>query len=268
MQFIDTGDITLHYQLIGAPAEKPVIVFINSLGTDFRIWRDVIVRLAGDYPLVTYDKRGHGLSDVGVSPYSIEDHVRDLAGLLDHLKVSNAIICGLSVGGLVAQGLYASRPDLVRALILCDTAHKIGNAEMWEARIATIEAQGIEPLADAVLERWFTPAFHASRKDELAGYRNMLVRQPAAGYAGTCAALRDADYTAIAKSISVPTLCVVGAQDGSTPPDIVRGTADLIAGSRFEIIAECGHIPCVEQPEALTGLIRDFLSTSGEKKIG
>ncbi|NGN42342.1 3-oxoadipate enol-lactonase [Mesorhizobium sp. CGMCC 1.15528] len=266
MQFIEIGGVTLHYQLIGGPADKPVIVFANSLGTDFRIWRDVIIRLAGDFPIVTYDKRGHGLSDVGAAPYSIDDHVDDLAGLLDHLKVKNAIICGLSVGGLIAQGLYARRPDLVRALALCDTAHKIGTADSWNTRIATVESKGIEVLVEPVMKLWFTPAFHKDRKDELTGYSNMLMRQPVAGYTGTCAALRDADYTQAAKAIAVPTLCVVGDQDGSTPPDLVRSMADLIPGSRFEIIAGAGHIPCVEQPEALVDLIRGFIAdlSSGE----
>lgn len=260
MQFIDIGGITLHYQLIGGPADKPVIVFANSLGTDFRIWRDVIVRLAGDFPIVTYDKRGHGLSDVGKAPYSMDDHVGDLEGLLDHLKVKRAIVCGLSVGGLIAQGLYAKRPDLVRALILCDTAHKIGTAESWNARIATVESDGIASIADGVLKLWFTPEFHEQRKADLTGYRNMLARQPVEGYAGTCAALRDADYTEAAKAIAVPTLCVVGDQDGSTPTALVRSMADLIPGSRFKIIDGAGHIPCVEQPEALVELIRRFIA--------
>lgn len=110
MQFIDIGGVTLHYQLIGGPADKPAIVFVNSLGTDFRIWRDVIVRLAGDFPIVTYDKRGHGLSDVGAAPYAMEDHVGDLEALLDHLNVKSAIICGLSVGGLIAQGFMRGAP--------------------------------------------------------------------------------------------------------------------------------------------------------------
>jgi 3-oxoadipate enol-lactonase len=266
LQFIEINGVTLHYQLIGGPADKPVIVFANSLGTDFRIWRDVIIRLAGDFPIVTYDKRGHGLSDVGDAPYSIEDHVDDLAGLLDHLKVKSAIICGLSVGGLIAQGLYAKRPDLVRALALCDTAHKIGTTDSWNARIATVESKGIEVLVEPVMRLWFTSAFHKDRKDELTGYGNMLMRQPVAGYTGTCAALRDADYTQAAKAIAVPTLCVVGDQDGSTPPDLVRSTADLIPGSRFEVIADAGHIPCVEQPEALVNLIRGFIADlqSGE----
>ncbi|MDK1374304.1 MULTISPECIES: 3-oxoadipate enol-lactonase [unclassified Sinorhizobium] len=268
MQFARINDITIHYQVIGATGEKPVLVFANSLGTDFRIWRDVVVRLAGEFAIVLYDKRGHGLSDVGQVPYSIEDHATDLAALLDLLSVRGAIICGLSVGGLIAQSLYQRRPDLVRALVLSDTAHKIGTAEMWDARIAAIEAHGIETIADSVLERWFTPAFRRPENVAFTGYRNMLIRQPVAGYIGTCAAVRDADYTEAAKKIAVPVLCVVGEEDGSTPPDLVLETARLIPGARYEVIREAGHIPCVEQPEILTAILRPFfeLVMHGDRK--
>jgi len=261
VQFARIHDIALHYQTIGGPAGKSVIVFANSLGTDFRVWRDVIVRLAGDFPIVTYDKRGHGLSDTGAAPDSIETHVGDLAALLDYLAVKDAIICGLSVGGLIAQGLYQLRPDLVRALILCDTAHKIGTPEIWNGRIAAIEENGIDGIADAVLERWFTPAFRSEQALALAGYRNMLIRQPVAGYTGTCAAIRDADYTQAAGRIAVPTICIVGDQDGSTPPELVLSTAKLIPGARYEVIKDAGHIPCVEQPEILTEILRAFIDT-------
>ncbi|YBV94913.1 3-oxoadipate enol-lactonase (plasmid) [Phyllobacteriaceae bacterium JZ32] len=266
MQFARINGITLHYQIIGAPAEKPVIVFANSLGTDFRIWRDVIVRLAGDFAILTYDKRGHGLSDIGNAPYSIEDHVGDLIGLLDHLSVRDAVICGLSVGGMIAQGLYARRPDLVRALILCDTGHKIGTADIWNTRITAVEEKGIESIADGVLERWFTPSFRSEANPAFKGYRNMLIRQPVAGYTGTCAAVRDADYTEAAGRIAVPTICIVGDQDGSTPPDLVLELAKLIPRARYEVIANAGHIPCVEQPEALTAIIRAFLAQSREEE--
>ncbi len=260
MQFAKIGDINLHYQLIGAPAGKPVIVFANSLGTDFRIWRDVIVRLAGDFAIVTYDMRGHGLSDLGGSHSSMDDHVADLAGLLDMLDASQTIVCGLSVGGLVAQGLYAARPDLVRALVLCDTAAKIGTDESWKSRIAALRDNGIESIADGILERWFTPAFRAKDNAEFAGYRNMLIRQSAAGYIAMCEAIRDADYTDEATRIAVPTICIVGDQDGATPPELVLATAKLIPGCRYEIIKDAGHIPCVEQPEALTQIMRAFIA--------
>lgn len=269
VQFVQVNGVSLHHQIIGGPGNKPVIVFINSLGTDFRIWRDVIVRLAGSYPLLAYDKRGHGLSDVEQAPYSIEDHVDDLIGLLEHLKVSNAVICGLSVGGLIAQGLYARRPDLVKALVLCGTAHKIGTAEMWAARIAAIEEGGLDGIVDGVMERWFTPAFR-NRDPAFPGYRNMMLRQPVAGYIGTCAAIRDADYTSAAGRIAVPTLCVVGDQDGATPPDLVLSLAKLVPGARYEVIKDAGHIPCVEQPEMLTTIIEAFLAPviSGEAAHG
>ena len=272
MQFIRVGDVSLHYQVIGGAADNPMLVFINSLGTDFRIWRDVIVRLAGDqpFPLLVYDKRGHGLSDVGNAPYTIDDHVDDLVGLLDHLQVRRTILVGLSVGGLIAQGLFARRPDLVHALILCDTAHKIGTDAMWNARIAAIEEGGLEDIADAVMERWFTPSFRSQANAAYPGYRNMMLRQPEAGYTGTCAAIRDADFTETAKRISVPVLCVVGNQDGSTPPDLVREMAGLIPGARFEVISAAGHIPCVEQPEALSEVLSAFISStiSGEASHG
>lgn len=269
VQFVQVNGVSLHHQIIGGPGNKPVIVFINSLGTDFRIWRDVIVRLAGSYPLLTYDKRGHGLSDVGQAPYSIEDHVDDLIGVLEHLKVRDAVICGLSVGGLIAQGLYARRPDLVKAMILCDTAHKIGTADMWAARISAIEQTGLSGIVDGVMERWFTPSFREN-DPAFPGYRNMMLRQPVEGYTGTCAAIRDADFTEAAKRIAVPTLCVVGDQDGATPPELVLSLAKLVPGARYEVIQGAGHIPCVEQPEILTTLIEAFLAPiiSGEPAHG
>jgi 3-oxoadipate enol-lactonase len=176
VQFARLNHTVIHYQLIGAPAGKPVIVFANSLGTDFRIWRDVVVRLAGDYAIITYDKRGHGLSELGDAPDTIETHAADLAALLDHLQVKSAVICGLSIGGLIAQALYAARPDLIRALIFCDTAHKIGTGEMWNGRIQSARSEGIGSFADGVMEKWFTPEFHRERGPELAGYRTMLPR--------------------------------------------------------------------------------------------
>lgn len=260
MQFAELNNVTLHYQILSAPADKPVLVFINSLGSDFRIWRDVIINFAGEYAMIAYDKRGHGLSSTGASPYKMDDHVSDLIALLDHLKVKNAILCGVSVGGMIAQGVIGRRPDLVSGLVLCDTGHKIGTSEMWNERIAAIEAGGIEALADQIIQRWFAADFHEAQPAAVQGYYNMLVRQSLAGYIGTCTALRDTDYTEIAKSISVPTLCVVGDQDVSTPPDVVAELAGLISGSQFEIIENSGHLPSIEQADRLSDLMKKFFA--------
>lgn len=259
MQFAYLNGVTLHYQVIGAPEDKPTLVFANSLGSDFRIWRDVIVRFVGEASIITYDKRGHGLSDLGDSQ-TMDDHVADLAALLDHLGQQHAIICGLSVGGQIAQGLYHERPDLVGALILCNTGLKVGTPELWNMRIEAVEAKGIAAISDDILARWFTKNFHEERKSELQGYANMLTRSPAKGYQGTCAALRDTDLTALAGNIDVPTICIAGDQDGSTPPAVVREMAHAIPNAFYEEIRSCAHIPCVEQPDLLSEIMKAFLA--------
>lgn len=259
MRFCTISGSTLHYEHRDGGNGGPLLVLVNSLGTDFRIWDDVVSHLEIDFSLLRYDKRGHGISDTGTAPHSIEDHVDDLVCLIDHVDAKTVIVCGLSVGGLIAQGLQARRPELVRALILCDTAHKIGTTEFWNARIEAIRVGGIGSIAQGVLERWFTPEFHRERPADLAGCRNMLLRQPMDGYIGTCVALRDADHTELVKRIAVPTLCLVGDQDGATSPALVRSMADLIPGAEFATIANAGHIPCVEQPQELVARIRTFL---------
>jgi len=258
VQFAEINSNVMHYQMIGGPEGRPTLVFSNSLGTDFRIWREVIVRLAGEYPILTYDKRGHGLSDVGESPYSIEDHVWDLSHLLDHAGVERAIVCGISVGGMIAMGLHEARPEIVEALILCDTAHRIGEPEMWDARIDAVQSGGLDSIADPVMERWFSSVYRDEFAAEYAGLRNMFIRQPEDGYTGTCAAIRDADMEDIARQIDVPTLMIAGEQDLSTPVDKVAETQSLIEGARLETIAHAGHLPCVEKGEEVADLVRRF----------
>ncbi|WP_282608718.1 3-oxoadipate enol-lactonase [Pelagibius sp. Alg239-R121] len=266
MKFAKINGIVIHYDDHGsenATGAVPTLVFSNSLGTDFRVWERLVVRLRDliERPLriVRYDKRGHGLSEAPADPYVMNDHVGDLAALLDHLEIEQAVICGLSVGGIIAQGLTARHPRRVSGLVLSDTAHKIGPPEMWNDRIAKIRAGGIEALAEPILERWFSNELRHNQPDELAGWRSMLVRTPVAGYLGTSAAIRDSDMTEAAQSIAVPTLCVVGDEDGSTPPDLVRELAGLIQGARFEVIEGAGHLPCVEKPDVLAELMSGFL---------
>lgn len=258
MKGFDRGGVNLCYAQSG-PADAPCLVFSNSLGTDFRIWDDVVSRLPADLRIVRYDKRGHGLSDTGETPWGMADHVADLAGLLDHLAVRNAVICGLSVGGMIAQGLAAERPDLVRGLILCDTAAKIGTPEMWQQRVDTVHRSGIASMADAVMERWFTEEFRRTNA-AFPIWRNMLCRTTPEGYAGTCQAIADTDLMESTSRLRVPCLGMCGDRDLATPPDLVRETVDLIPGSRFALIRGAGHLPCIEQPDAVADEISRFLS--------
>lgn len=258
MQVATINGIHLHYRRTGNP-EAPTVVFANSLGTDLRIWDGVLDLLGGGIQSLCYDKRGHGLSDAPPPPYTIDDHIDDLVGLLEHEDVHNAVICGISVGGMIALGLAACRPAAVRALILCDTAHKIGSDELWNERIDMIQRLGIEGIADAVLERWFSDAFRRANPSAVAGWRNMLVRTPVDGYVGTCTALRDADLTLAARSLDLPVRCLAGSEDGATPPGLVKSMSDLIPGSRFQVVDGAGHLPCIEAPRELAAVITDVI---------
>ncbi|MEQ9694691.1 3-oxoadipate enol-lactonase [Shimia sp. SDUM112013] len=267
MEMAELGDVRLHYRMDGDPDGAPVL-FINSLGTDLRLWDKVVTRLPAGLCLIRYDKRGHGLSSCPEAPYSMGALVRDAERLLEHLKVKDAIVVGLSIGGMIAQGLAVKRLDLVRAMVLSNTAAKIGQPAMWLDRIAAVKQGGIEALADATMERWFSRDFRATPEVDL--WRNMMVRQPATGYAGCCAAIAGTDFYTPTSGLRLPTLGIAGSEDGSTPPDLVRETVDLIPGSQFALIRRAGHLPCVEKPDEFTALLTGFLRATGhmEQKDG
>lgn len=262
MAFARIDGILLHYRLAG-PVDAPVLVLANSLGTDARIWDGLIEQLADRYRIVSYDKRGHGLSDSPGGDYSLDDHVADLAGLIDHLGVKRFALAGVSIGGLIAQAFALAFPGRLMALVLCDTTPRMGDAATWNARIETVLGQGMEPLANPLMERWFGPRFHRERADELAGWRNLFLRTDPAGYSRTCATLRDSDLSDRIGAISAPTLVIAGDEDRSTPVDLVRACAAAIPGARFEVLAGAGHIPSIEQPAVLARLIEGFLEEVG-----
>lgn len=258
MRLVRTNRILTHVLESGDPAGRPVL-FANSLGTDLRVWDRLLPELPEGLRLIRYDKRGHGLSDCPPPPYGMGDLVADAAGLLDALEVRGAVVVGLSIGGMIAQGLAAERPDLVGALVLSDTAAKIGTEASWQERIDAVRDKGIAALEAGILERWFTRGFRDDRPEELAGWRHMLTRTPADGYVGCCAAIANTDLMESTARLRIPTLAVAGAEDASTPPDLVRETAGLIPGSRFEVIGGAGHLPCVEQPKVMARHFASFL---------
>ena len=260
MKIAALDDIRLHYSDEGDP-HGPAIVFANSLGTDLRLWDKIVPRLPRGLRIIRYDKRGHGLSDCPRPPYGMGALVGDAERLLDHLGVRDSLFVGLSIGGMIAQGLAVKRPDLIRAVVISNSGAKIGTQQMWDDRIATVRAEGIEALADGIIERWFAKPFRAT--DEFHAWRNMLVRQPADGYAGCGAAIAGSDFYTPTAGLRIPALGIAGSEDGSTPPDLVRETIDLIPGSRFELIRGAGHLPCVEKPEEYAGILTRFIEGTG-----
>ena len=218
MKFVQVNGICIHYKWIDNKKGK-TFLFINSLGTDFRIWDEVVEVLKEHGNILLFDKRGHGLSDFAADTDGLNDFATEVLALIENFPIKKCILIGLSVGGMIAQLIASKKPEIIDKLILCDTRYKIGNAQIWNDRIAVVKEKGLAAIADSVMQRWFSEKFIKEEAVKVSGYKNMLERTLPLGYVKTCEAIRDADLTAIAKQIKIPTLCIVGYEDKSTTPE-------------------------------------------------
>ncbi|GIT90922.1 3-oxoadipate enol-lactonase [Jannaschia pagri] len=256
------ADGTRLYLRLEGPPTGPALVLANSLGTDLHLWDAVLDNLPRGLRVLRYDMRGHGRSEVPPAPYAMGTLVSDAATVLDHAEITDSTFIGLSIGGMVAQGLAVKRPDLVRALVLSNTAAKIGTPTLWQRRIDAIRTGGLASIADDVMARWFSPSFR--KGPDLAAWRARFLETPEEGYLGCCAAIAGTDFYTPTAALRLPTLGLAGSDDGATPADLVRETVDLIPGSRFQILRRTGHLPCVEAPNAYAQALTTFLTETGQ----
>jgi 3-oxoadipate enol-lactonase len=256
MRTVQASGVWLHVADSG-PVGAPAVLFANSLGTDLRLWDAVLPHLSEGLRYVRYDTPGHGLSETPPGRWTITDLAQDAAGLVDTLALGPVVFVGLSIGGMIGQHLAVTRPDLVRALVLSNTAARMGDPGMWAARMAMIQADGLGALEGAILDRWFGPAFR--RRPEAALWGAMLTRTPLDGYLACCAAIAAADLTAQTARLRLPALAIAGECDGVSPPDLVEATARLIPGTPCHVIPGTGHLPCVEAPMAFAERLTPFL---------
>jgi 3-oxoadipate enol-lactonase len=240
--------VTLHYRLDG-PRTAPPLMLSNSLGTTLEMWDAQVAELTAQFQLVRYDQRGHGRSPVPPGPYSIEDLGRDVLELLDDLGIERTSFCGLSIGGMVGMWLASEAPERINRLVLCSSAPSLPPREQWLERAATVRANGVSAIADATLDRWFTPLAPDSLRES---FRTMLVETPSEGYAGCCEALADLDLRGRLAAIEAPTLVVTGEGDPVAPPETGEQLAASISHARHVTVAEARHISNAEQPSTFT----------------
>lgn len=258
MPLLDIADAHIHYRLDG-PADAPVLVLSNSLGTDLDMWSPQLAAFATAFRVLRYDTRGHGRSSVTPGPYTLDLLGRDVVALLDGLGIERAHFCGISMGGLIGQWLGVHAPARLLRLVVSNTAARIGTESGWRERAALVRAQGMDLVAAGAAARWFTPAFAATQAEAVSTLIDRLRASPAEGYAACCDALAVADLRASIAAIPVPTLALAGSLD----PVTTAADADFIAGAvpdarRVDLAAS--HLSNVEQPTAFSAAVIHFLT--------
>jgi 3-oxoadipate enol-lactonase len=257
--------VEVHHLLSGPPTAGPVVLSC-SLGTSLAMWDPQAPALGERMRVVRYDLRGHGCSPVPPGPYEIADLGSDLLALLDRLELERVSLCGVSIGAMTSLWVAAHAPARVARVVACCTSADFGDGGAYRERAAAVRADGLEPIADAVVGRWFSPAYALASPEVVSRMRAMLVATPVEGYAGCCEALAAMDLRPELQLIEAPTLVIAGAEDPATPPEHGRLIADRVHGARLELIPGGAHLSSISHPELVTPLILEHLSTTEEVK--
>ena len=257
MPFLKHVDVRLHYEFEG-PREKPVVVFSNSLGTDLSMWDSQATVMAKRFHVLRYDTRGHGQTSVTAGPYRIDQLANDVIALFDALEIKRAHFCGLSMGGQTGIWLGAHQADRIDRLVLCNTGAKIGNPELWAARIEGVRKGGMKTVATAVMERFLSPEFRGQNAEITAALQQKLERISPEGYVACCQAIRDADLTADLGAIRAPVLVIAGSKDPSTPPALGQFIRDHVRGAQYAELPSA-HLSNIEAREEFNAELVRFL---------
>ena len=253
------GDMGIAYRVDGA-SDAPAIVFSNSLGTDHRLWDRQMPAVEDRFRVVRYEACGHGVSDLLSGTVTIERLGMGLVALLDHLDIERTVVCGCSLGGVIALWLAVNRPERLTGIVLANTGAKVGTTESWDARIAAVRAGGTVAVRDQVVGRFLTPEFRARDPEATALIAGMIEATNRDGYVAACEALRTVDLREDAKRVRMPVLIVGSERDQSTPPALSHELHASIEGSELVMIADAAHLSNVEQPAVFNAALLNFVA--------
>lgn len=252
--------LTIAYDEVGSG--NP-FVLLHGFPHNRSLWAPQTSALVEHGRCIAPDLRGFG--DSGrEGPYSMDQYADDVIGLLEVLGVESAVIGGLSMGGYVTLAVWRKRPDLVRGLVLADTKAGADSPEARRKRlelIALARANGVAAVASAQITGMVGATTRAQNGGLVDGLHQMLAAAPLEGVVGALQAMMDReDSTDLLRTIDVPTLIIVGAEDTLTPVKEARAMHAGVAGSRLEVIPGAGHVSNLEKPAAFNHLLGEFLS--------
>lgn len=259
---INVNGLSTRIELEG-PQDKPVVMLSHSLAQDLDMWKPQVRALASRYRVLRYDTRGHGGTEPPTSSFTLEDLADDVASILASLAISRVHFVGLSMGGMIGQTLALKYPRLLDKLVLSNTLSAYGpeSMPMWQGRIdAASGPDGIEPLVEPTVARWFTEPFRSRHGEVIEWVRGLIRRTSPEGFIACCRALMKLNLTAQLSAIQTPTLIIAGRQD---PTTTVAGAEIIAAGipqAKLEVIENAAHLSNIEQPRVFEGLLLEFLA--------
>jgi 3-oxoadipate enol-lactonase len=254
---IKANGIDINYIVEGA---GPWLAMSHSLACDISMWDEQAALLAKRFKVLRFDTRGHGKSEAPSGAYTLEQLADDAKALFDAVGAHDVHWVGLSMGGMIGQTLALKPPGLLKSLVLSDTTshYPAEAAPLWAGRIKTAEAQGMEPLVQATLERWFTAPYRKAQPERVARIAESIRNTSVPGYVGCCHAIPKINVTARLKEIKCPALVIVGEQDPGTPPAMAREIQENLPGAQLVVIPSAAHIANIEQPEAFNRALTKF----------
>lgn len=260
---LSANGIDIHYTIDG---KGPWLTLSHSLGCNLHMWDEEARRLSTRCKVLRYDTRGHGASGAPSGAYSFDMLADDLHGLLQALGIQSTHFVGLSMGGMIGQTYALKYPGVFTSLALCDTTSRYPSdaGAVWLDRIRIIEAQGMEPLVQPTLTRWFTEGFSKTRPEVVEKAIAMMRATPAPGFIGCCHAIPKINLTAQLKEIRCPSIVIVGKDDAATPIAMADEIHRAMPGSSLVIIPDAAHLSNMEQPEAFNQALAGFLDNVGK----
>lgn len=242
----------------------PAVALVHSLAMDHRFWDPVAQLLEGRAVVITIDARGHGKSGHGGKPFTAQRVADDLLEVMDHLRISRAVVGGASMGGCVALQFAGSYPQRTAGLALIDTTAWYGPTALkdWEDRAGKAMAQGLASLVDFQKTRWFSDAFRAREPQAVQACIDTFLANDLESYAAACRMLGRFDGRALLKDVGVPTRVLVGEEDYAAPVPMAQAMHEAITGSKLEIIPGARHLTPLEVPDIVAANLLDLCSGS------
>lgn len=245
---------------LGQPlGSAPTLVLAHALGTDGGMWAPQYASFGAGHHLLVLDLPGHGRSRVPARPCTLEALTTVVLDAIDAAGVTHFRFCGVSLGALLGLSIALTVPERVDALVVSNTAARIGSAESWQARIAAVQASGLDMICDAVFARWFAPSFVQRRPALHAELQRTFRTLDPAGYTACCEALAAADLRTRVAGIRAPTLVLGGERDEPTPPAEAHWLHAQIAGSELTVLPRAAHLANLDCSEAFNDRVRRFL---------